>query len=95
MGRDVPLRIWDLKVNVGGRVLLIQSAFEMDDFYEALYHFALLLFISIPLLLLCAAAGGYWISTRALAPVDQIASTARTHQRAKFIEPSDLAAYAR
>lgn len=59
MGKDVPLRIWSEKVNVGGQTYLIQSAFEMDDFYEALHDFALLLFISIPSLLLCAAAGGY------------------------------------
>jgi heavy metal sensor kinase len=78
MGKDVPLRIWTQKVSVGGQSYLIQSAFEMDDFYEALDDFALLLFISIPLLLLCATAGGYWISTRALAPVDQITRTART-----------------
>jgi two-component system, OmpR family, heavy metal sensor histidine kinase CusS len=78
MGKDVPLRIWNEKVSVGGQSYLIQSAFEMDDFYEALHDFALLLFISIPTLLLCAAAGGYWISTRALAPVDQITQTART-----------------
>src|SRR5450631_4516636 len=78
LGRDVPLRIWNQKVIVGGESYLIQSAFEMDDFYEALDHFELLLFISIPTLLLCAAAGGYWISTRALAPVDQITQTART-----------------
>jgi heavy metal sensor kinase len=78
MGKDVPLRIWNEKVNVGGQSYLIQSAFEMDDFYEALHDFALLVFISIPTLLLCAAAGGYWISTRALAPVDQITQTART-----------------
>jgi len=78
LGKDVPLRIWTTEVNVGGEDYIIQSAFEMDDFYEALDHFALLLFISIPTLLLCAAAGGYWISTRALAPVDQITQTART-----------------
>jgi heavy metal sensor kinase len=78
LGKDVPLRIWTAEVNVGGEDYIIQSAFEMDDFYEALDHFALLLFISIPTLLLCAAAGGYWISTRALAPVDQITQTART-----------------
>ncbi len=77
-GKDVPLRIWTQKVSVGGESYLIQSAFEMDDFYESLHHFALLLFISIPSLLVCAAAGGYWISTRALAPVDLIAQTART-----------------
>ncbi len=78
LGNVVPLRIWSEEVNVGGQSYLIQSAFEMDDFYEALEHFELLLFISIPTLLLCAAAGGYWISTRALAPVDQITQTART-----------------
>ena len=72
------MRIWNRKVSVGSESYLIQAAFEMDDFYEALNHFALLLFISIPLLLACAAAGGYWISTRALAPVDQITQTART-----------------
>jgi heavy metal sensor kinase len=78
LGKDIPLRIWSEKVSVGGQSYLIQSAFEMDDFYEALHDFALLLFISIPSLLVCAAAGGYWISTRALAPVDQITQTART-----------------
>ena len=78
LGRDVPLRIWTIRVAVGGENYTIQSAFEMDDFYGALDRFALLLFISIPTLLLCAAAGGYWISTRALAPVDQIAQTALT-----------------
>ena len=77
LGRDVPLRIWSKQVTVGGEAYVIQSAFEMDDFYEALDHFALLLYISIPLLLLFAAAGGYWISSLALAPVDQIALTAR------------------
>ncbi len=78
LGKDVPLRIWTKKVSVGGQSYVIQTAFEMDDFYEALNHFALLLFISIPTLLVCAAAGGYWISTRALAPVDLITQTART-----------------
>jgi heavy metal sensor kinase len=77
-GNNVPLRIWNQQVNVGGEPYFIQSAFEMDDFYEALYHFELLLYIAIPLLLICSALGGYWISTRALAPVDQITKTART-----------------
>jgi heavy metal sensor kinase len=76
-GRDVPLRIWTQKVTVAGEYYLIQTAFEMDDFYGALDNFALLLYISIPLLLLFAAAGVYWISTRALSPVDRITMTAR------------------
>jgi heavy metal sensor kinase len=77
-GNDVPLRIRNLTVTVDGEPYFIQAAFEMDDFYEALYHFELLLYIAIPLLLICSALGGYWISTRALAPVDQITKTART-----------------
>jgi len=76
--KDVPLRVWGEEVRAGNQSYLIQVAIEMDDFYDALDHFALLLFISIPLLLLSAAAGGYWISTLALAPVDQITQTART-----------------
>jgi heavy metal sensor kinase len=77
-GGAVPLRIWNQRVAVGGQSYLIQSAYEMDDFYGALEDFELLLFISIPLLLIGAAAGGYWISSLALAPVDQITQTART-----------------
>ena len=50
LGGEVPLRIWNQKVTVGSESYLIQAAFEMDDFYEALNHLALLLFISIPLL---------------------------------------------
>ena len=76
-GKDVPLRVWNEEIRAGGESYVIQVAAEMDDFYGALHHFALLLWISIPLLLVCAAAGGYWISTRALAPVDQITRAAR------------------
>ena len=78
VSKDVPLRVLSEKVNAGGQFYLLQAAFELDDFYEALQRFAVLLLISIPLLLLCAAAGGYWISRRALAPVDQITQTARS-----------------
>ena len=76
--KDMPLRVWSQQVAAGGHIYLVQTTAEMDDYYAALQHVALLLIISIPLLLACAAAGGYWISSRALAPVDQIAQTART-----------------
>ena len=33
-GKDIPLRIWTLKVNVAGQSYVIQSAFEMDDFMK-------------------------------------------------------------
>jgi len=76
--KDMPLRVWSQQVAAGGHIYLVQTTAEMDDYYAALQHVALLLIISIPLLLACASAGGYWISSRALAPVDQIAQTART-----------------
>ena len=78
VSKDVPLRVWTKEVTAGSHTYLIQVALEMDDFYESLNHFALLLLISIPSLLLCAVAAGYWISTRALSPVDLITQTART-----------------
>ncbi len=78
MAKTMPLRIWSEEIQAGGEPYIIQVAAEMDDYYAALQNVALLLLISIPLLLACAAAGGYWISSRALAPVDHIAQTART-----------------
>jgi heavy metal sensor kinase len=56
----------------------VQLAYPLDDFYEALARFRRVLFLSSPLLLLLASAGGYWLSRRALAPVDQIIREARS-----------------
>jgi heavy metal sensor kinase len=56
----------------------VQLAYPLDDFYEALDRFRRVLFLSSPLLLLLASAGGYWLSRRALAPVDQITREARS-----------------
>ncbi len=76
--RDVPLRVLSVEVNVGNQSYLVQVADELGDFYDALHRFGTLLLVTIPVLLLCAAAGGYWMSRRALAPVDQITQTARS-----------------
>jgi heavy metal sensor kinase len=56
----------------------------MDDYLEAIDRFRTAMFIGIPVLLVFAAGGGYWMSTRALRPVDQI-----THA-AQMINPQDL-----
>jgi heavy metal sensor kinase len=73
----VPLRVMTTKIEVGDQTYLTQAAAPLDDFYSALHRFATLLLVSIPLLLASAAGGGYWLSRRALAPVDQITKTAR------------------
>ena len=45
----------------------------MDDFYDAVNRFRLVLLFSVPVLLLVASAGGYWLSRKAVAPVGEIA----------------------
>jgi heavy metal sensor kinase len=75
---NVPVRIVSTEIQVGDQSYFTQAAAPLDDFYSALHRFATLLVVSIPILLLGAAAGGYWISRRALAPVDQITQTARS-----------------
>ncbi|PYU20150.1 MAG: two-component sensor histidine kinase, partial [Acidobacteria bacterium] len=74
---DMPLRVLTTEIQVGDRSYLVQAAVPLDDFYGALRRFATLLLVSIPILLLSATAGGYWMSRRALAPVDQITQAAR------------------
>jgi heavy metal sensor kinase len=81
---DLPLRILSSTVSVGGQRFIVQVAEPMDDYLEALERFRTAMFIGIPVLLLLAAGGGYWMSTRALRPVDQI-----THA-AQMINPQDL-----
>ena len=75
---NVPLRVLSTEIQVGNQLYFTQAAAPLDDFFSALHRFATLLFITIPILLLSAAAGGYWISRRALAPVDQISQTAKS-----------------
>ena len=68
----VPLRVLTLPVQAGGKTYIVQLAYPLDDFDEALERFRRVLFLSSPLLLLLASAGGHWLSRRALAPVDQV-----------------------
>jgi heavy metal sensor kinase len=48
-----------------------------DDAVETLHLFRAYLLMFAPMLLLAAAGGGYWLSRRALSPVDALARTAR------------------
>ena len=56
----------------------IQVAAPLSEFNEALKRFGLILWFSAPLLLVGAALGGYFISRRALRPVDQITGAAES-----------------
>lgn len=67
-----PIRILESSLEVNKRLYHVQVATRMEEFYEALGRFLQNLLIFAPLALLIASAAGYWISRRALAPVDHI-----------------------
>ena len=64
-------------VEVKGSVFLIQVAEPMDEFDESLQRFETTQLILAPFFLLLASLGGFWLSGRALAPVDRITKDAR------------------
>ena len=66
------------RVLVNNQPYSIQVAAPLNEFYEALERFRLILLLSVPVLLIGATAGGYWISRRALHPVDQITTAAES-----------------
>lgn len=82
----LPLRTLTASVEAYGRVFRVQVAAPMDDFDEALEQFRWVLLLLSPMLVIVAAAGGYWLSRRALRPVDEIARAARD------ISPRNLSA---
>jgi len=65
------------KVEVNGRLYTVQMGIPAEDAIETLHSFRSYLLMFAPLLLVAAAGGGYWLSRRALAPVDALVRTAR------------------
>jgi heavy metal sensor kinase len=76
--QKTPLRMASQRVLVGGRPYSVQVAAPIAEVLEALDRFRWTLIILIPVVLVVSSAGGYWISRRALKPVDQIAATAQS-----------------
>ena len=65
------------KLNVDGRVYILEVGATADDAFETLQLFRTYLLIFAPLLLMVSAGVGYWMSRKALAPVDALVRTAR------------------
>lgn len=65
------------KLNVDGRVYPLEMGAPADDAFETLQLFRSYLLIFALLLLLVSAGVGYWMSRKALAPVDALVRTAR------------------
>jgi heavy metal sensor kinase len=75
--KGMPLRILTGQIHAADQVYEVQIAAPMDDFYDAVNRFRLVLLFSVPILLLIASAGGYWLSKKAVAPVTEIARAAQ------------------
>jgi heavy metal sensor kinase len=72
-----PFRFLYEKVSVNGRVFILEMGAPADDAVDTLHQFRNYLWIFAPLVLLAAAGVGYWISRKALAPVDHLVHTVR------------------
>ena len=72
------MRIAVESVDLRGQRFTIQLAEPLEEFDESLAGFRNVLLILAPLFLVVASLGGYWISSRALAPVDRITQDARS-----------------
>ncbi|HLM82450.1 MAG TPA: ATP-binding protein [Terriglobales bacterium] len=72
-----PFRFAVQRLEANGHVYTATMGTPTDDVVETLGLFRFYLLMFAPLLFLVAAVGGYWLSRRALAPVDAIVRTAR------------------
>lgn len=72
----LPLRVRSERASIDGQWFSIQVAAPMQEFQEATDKFRWLLMLAVPFLLLVATAGGYFLSRRALAPVQKVIDAA-------------------
>jgi len=87
---NLPFRILSQKMELDGRIFIVQIGSNLDEEVETLDAFRKYLLMFAPILLLAASAVGYWLSRKALSPVDTLARTARTisgHNLSSRLEP--------
>ncbi|MGA9999497.1 MAG: hypothetical protein WBQ04_05205, partial [Candidatus Acidiferrales bacterium] len=70
-------RVLRASVEANGKAYEVEVATYTEDFDLAIDRFRRLLYLGVPLFLTLAALGGYWMSSRALGPVDEIIQAAR------------------
>jgi len=73
-----PFRFITQRIEVNGRFYTVQTGVPVDQIIATLSLFRRYLVMFAPLLLLAAASGGYWLSRKALSPVDALTRTARS-----------------
>jgi heavy metal sensor kinase len=73
-----PFRFLSQNIVVRGRSYTVQTGVAVDEVSRTLTLFRRYLLMFAPLMLLAASILGYWVSVRALSPVDALTRTART-----------------
>jgi len=73
-----PFRFVSQSIVVSGRRFDVQTGVPIDDETQTLALFRSYLLLFAPVILLAASMVGYWVSTRALSPVDALTRAART-----------------
>jgi len=75
---ETTIRVYTQPVYENGQlVVIVQVAQSLDDVEDTRDKLLLTLLISIPVLVGVSGLSGYFLAAKALAPIDQIASTAR------------------
>ena len=73
-----PFRILTSRLESAGEIYDVVVAFSLDEALAVMRDFRRLLLLLIPAVLASACAGGYWLSSRALRPVDESTTVARS-----------------
>jgi heavy metal sensor kinase len=73
-----PFRVAAARVECAGQTYEALLANSLDEVLAVMRDFRHLLFLMIPAVLAVACLGGYWLSLRALRPVDEITSVAKS-----------------
>jgi heavy metal sensor kinase len=68
------------------RIFTIQVFQSLHDIHESFERFDAMMWIGVPVLLALASFGGFWMSRKALAPVDRITQDARSISIANLSE---------
>jgi heavy metal sensor kinase len=76
--QNTRLRTYSARVDVRGQPYSVQVAVPVEELAEALARYRLTLILMIPAALLVASGGGFWLSRRALSPVDRIIRDAQS-----------------
>lgn len=74
---DKPFRFTTVRIEVNGHTYAVQTGVPIDQMVRTLSLFRRYLLMFAPLLLLAAASGGFWLSRKALSPVDALTRAAR------------------